>query len=159
VKTALGATDKVDTPLHPRLEEHKRYFEKHVGQLKEQAQRAILKHKKEIVERQLVVERLANMAIELYAAAATIARTQRLIDERGAAACERELALCDLFVVEAGRRFRASRIAIQSPQDETRRAVARHVRDAKGYGVVDALLQGDDGVVVETTPVISEVAR
>src|SRR5829696_3757273 len=104
VRTALGATDKVDTPVHPRLEAHKKYFEKHVGQLREQAERAILKHKKEIVERQLVVERLANMAIELYATAATIARTQRLVDERGAEACERELLLCDLFCVESGRR-------------------------------------------------------
>jgi alkylation response protein AidB-like acyl-CoA dehydrogenase len=143
VKTAFGATDKVDTPLHPRLEEHKRYFEKHVGQLKEQAQRAILKHKKEIVERQLVVERLANMAIELYAAAATIARTQRLIDERGAAACERELALCDLFCVESGRRFRREREALAGREEEVddrRRAIAAAVREAGGYVVTDAIL-------------------
>ena len=53
----------------------------------------------------------------------------------------------------------AMRIAIQSPQDETRRTVARHVRDAKGYGVVDALLESDDAVVIEEVPVTSEVAR
>ena len=48
------------------------------------AERGALKHRKRIIERQLVVERLANMAIELYATAATIARTQRLLAERGA---------------------------------------------------------------------------
>jgi hypothetical protein len=80
------------------------------------------------------------MAIELFATACVLARTQRLLDERGEAGCERELALCDLFVVEAGRRFRARRIMLQSPQDETRRLVARHVREAGGYGVVNTLL-------------------
>ena len=135
LRTALGATDGVDTPLHPRLEEHRRYFEKHVRQLREEAQRAILKHRKRIIERQLVVERLANMAIELYATAATIARTQRLIDERGAEGCEGELALCDLFCVESGRRFRAQREALAGREDEVddrRRAVAATVRETAG---------------------------
>ena len=96
------------------------------------------------------------MAIELFATACVLARTQRLIDERGEAGCERELALCDLFVVESGRRFRPARIAIQSPQDDARRAIAKHVRDAKGYGVEDTLLRADDGVVIEPPAVGSE---
>jgi acyl-CoA dehydrogenase family protein 9 len=84
-----------------------------------------------------------------------LSRTQRLLDERGEDACERELALCELFAVESGRRFRTARIAIQSPQDETRRTVARHVRDAKGYGVEDTLLR-DDGVALEPPAVPAE---
>jgi hypothetical protein len=67
--------------------------------------------------------------------------------ERGEADCAYELELCDLFVVEAGRRFRANRLAIQSAQDETRRAVARGVRERGGYGVNDAILPSD---LVET---------
>jgi acyl-CoA dehydrogenase family protein 9 len=144
VRTALGGTvDKVDAQLHPRLQEHKAYFEKHVAQLKEATQRAITKHRKQIVERQLVVERLANMAIELYATAATIARTQRLIDERGMERCEREIALCDLFCVEAGRRFRAQRNALDGLEEEVddrRRAIAATVREAAGYFVPDPIL-------------------
>ena len=97
-------------------------------------------YRKEIVERQQELERLADMAIELFATACVLARTQRLLEERGEAGCERELALCDLFVVESGRRFRASRIAIQSPQDETRRVVARARARSEGYGVDDTLL-------------------
>jgi hypothetical protein len=159
IRTRLGDKPDLEVPLHERLKPHKEYFEKHVGELKDRAERVIRAYRKEVVEAQQELERLADMAIELFATACVIARTQQLVEERGEAACERELALCDLFVVEAGRRFRASRIAIQSPQDETRRAVARHVRDAKGYGVVDALLQDGGGVVVEKTPVISEAAR
>jgi hypothetical protein len=67
--------------------------------------------------------------------------TQRAIEERGVEACAHEVDLCDLFVVESGRRFRSARVALQSPQDETRRAVARTVRTRHGYGVSDALLE------------------
>jgi hypothetical protein len=81
------------------------------------------------------------MAIELFATACVLARTQQLLQERGDADCAHELALCDLFVVEAGRRFRASRQAILSAQDETRREVARAVREANGYRVTNAILR------------------
>jgi hypothetical protein len=92
------------------------------------------------------------MAIELFATACVLARTQQLLAERGEEDCERELALCDLFVIEAGRRFRASRLAIESAQDELRRTVARHVRADGGYGVADAILRDDAVAISETIP-------
>jgi hypothetical protein len=43
--------------------------------------------------------------------------------------------------VESGRRFRATRLTVQSELDDTRRAVARRVRSDGGYGVTDAILE------------------
>jgi acyl-CoA dehydrogenase family protein 9 len=63
-----------------------------------------------------------------------------LVEGRGAGECERELALCDLFCVEAGRRFRSARVKLESPEDETRREVAGMVREAGGYFVEDSIL-------------------
>jgi len=140
LRSRLGATPTLDVALHARLRTHAQFFEKHVAELKDHSERLIFAYRKEIVERQQELERLADMAIELFATACVLARTQQLLEQRGEAGCERELALCDLFVVESGRRFRASRITLQSPQDETRRLVARHVREAGGYGVVNTLL-------------------
>ncbi len=140
VKSAFGATATLDVELHERLQPHKRYFEKHVGELAGATDRAIRKHRREIIERQQVLERLANMAIELFARACVIARTQRLVDQRGAEMCVRELALCDLFCVESGRRFRSARVKLESPEDETRREVAGMVREAGGYFVEDSIL-------------------
>jgi alkylation response protein AidB-like acyl-CoA dehydrogenase len=140
VRSALGATATLDVELHERLETHKRYLEKHVAELHAVTERLIRILRREIVDRQQELERLADMAVELFATACTIARTQRLIDERGADDSARELDLCDLFVVESGRRFRTARDAIQSPQDETRRKVARRVRSDAGYQVPDAIL-------------------
>jgi alkylation response protein AidB-like acyl-CoA dehydrogenase len=143
VKSALGASDRIDTPLHPRLAEHRKYFEKHVGELREATERAIMRHRAAIIERQLVVERLANMTIELYATACVLARTQRALDERGEEGSRDALALCDLFCVEAGRRFRDSRNALDEREDAVdaqRVAVAAAVRAARGYFASDTIL-------------------
>ena len=143
VKSVVGGREKVETAVHPALREHAEYFEKHVAELARAAEASVTKYRKAIVERQFVLERLANMAIDMYATACTIARTQRLIDERGAAQCEREIALCDLFCVEAGRRFRANRLAVDAREEEVddrRRAAAAAAREQRGYFVADAIL-------------------
>jgi hypothetical protein len=57
------------------------------------------------------------------------------------------MALCDLFCVEAGRRFRGNRNMLDSKEeevDETRRSVAAAVREGKGYFVADAILEDED---------------
>ncbi len=144
VRTALGApVDRVHVELHPRLRAHKRFLEKHVAELHAATEAAVMKHRKKLVERQFVVERLANMAIELYARAATVARTQKLLEERGAEGCAHELALTDLFCVESGRRFAQQRDLLggsNAAVDATRRAVAATVRASAGYTVPDAVL-------------------
>jgi acyl-CoA dehydrogenase family protein 9 len=159
LRSRLGATPTLDVALHERLREHATHFEKHVAELKDGAERVIRAYRKEVVERQQELERLADMAIELFATACVLARTQRLLEERGEGACAHELALCDLFVVEAGRRFRASRIALQSPQDELRRTVARDARALRGYGVTDALLRDARGDAAAESPLTTEAAR
>ena len=142
VRSALGKAT-LDIALHERLQHHKTYFEKHVAELSAATERMVMKYRQEIVERQLVLERLANMAIDLYATVCVIARTQRLIEERGIDAVTKELDLCDLFCVSAGRRFKGNRLALDSADDDTRRAIAAAVRTAEGYFVEDALLESE----------------
>jgi alkylation response protein AidB-like acyl-CoA dehydrogenase len=143
VKLRLGQTSTLDIDVHDRLRKHKEYFEKHVAELGSGTDRAIVRHREGIVDRQLVLERLANMAIDLFASASVIARTQSLIDDRGVESCEREIALCDLFCVEAGRRFRGNRNMLDGREehvDDTSRGIAAAVRSGKGYFVTDAIL-------------------
>jgi len=143
VRSRLGASVTLDARLHPRLARHKSYFEKHVAELKQSTHRAIMKHRRAIIDRQLILERLANMAIELVATACVMSRTQRLIDEKGIDECAREIELCDLFCVEAGRRFRANRDALEGRADDidaTRQSVAATMRAEQKYFVKDAIL-------------------
>ncbi|HSJ15499.1 MAG TPA: acyl-CoA dehydrogenase family protein [Longimicrobiales bacterium] len=143
VRGVVGNRDRVDVEVHAALREHVRYFEKHVAELARAAESLVLRHRKRIIDRQLVLERLANMTIEMYATGCTIARTQRLIEEQGADGAAREIRLCDLFCVESGRRFRANRIALDADEedvDDRRRDVAAAARAAGGYFVADAIL-------------------
>jgi acyl-CoA dehydrogenase family protein 9 len=144
VKLRLGQTSTLDIELHNRLKKHKEFFEKHVADLGGATDRIVIRHREKIVDAELMLERLADMAIDLFATAAVIARTQNLIDERGIEQCEREIALCDLFCLEAGRRFRENRNLLDSREenvDDGRRRIARAVRDSKGYFVTDAILE------------------
>ena len=144
VRLRLGQTSTLDFEVHERLKKHKDYFEKHVAELGGATDRSILRHREKIVDSQLILERLANMAIDLFATACVIARTQSLIDERGAETCDREIALCDLFCVEAGRRFRGNRHMLDGRAhevDDIRRSVASSIRGGKGYFVTDAILE------------------
>jgi alkylation response protein AidB-like acyl-CoA dehydrogenase len=143
VKSAVGGSDKVDVEVHDRLREHVGYFEKHVADLARATEAAVMRQRKEIVDRQLVLERLADMAILLYATACTISRTQQLVDRKGVDGATSELALCELFCIEAGRRFRRNRQALDGDEeaiDDRRRSVAAAARRAGGYDVEDAIL-------------------
>jgi len=144
VKLRLGQTSTLDIDLHNRLKKHKEFFEKHVADLGGATDRIVIRHREKIVDAELMLERLADMAIDLFATAAVIARTQSLIDERGIEQCEREIALCDLFCLEAGRRFRENRNMLDSREenvDDGRRRIAGAVREGKGYFVTDAILE------------------
>jgi alkylation response protein AidB-like acyl-CoA dehydrogenase len=144
VKLRLGQTSTLDIELNNRLKKHKEFFEKHVADLGGATDRIVIRHREKIVDAELMLERLADMAIDLFATAAVIARTQSLIDERGVEQCEREIALCDLFCLEAGRRFRENRNLLDSREenvDDGRRRIAGAVRAGKGYFVTDAILE------------------
>ncbi|HKY98172.1 MAG TPA: acyl-CoA dehydrogenase family protein [Gemmatimonadaceae bacterium] len=147
IRGLLGATGNLETKLHTRLADHKNFFEKHVRELRQATDRAIMRHRTEIVDRQLVLERLANMAIELFATACVISRTQSIIDDKGEEGAEREISLCDLFCVESGLRFRQNRDTLGSLSEATdakKRTVAADVREAAGYFVSDAILDVTD---------------
>jgi hypothetical protein len=87
------------------------------------------------------------MAIELFATACVISRTQAILDEKGEEGAERELSLCDLFCVESGLRLRANREMLSGDSDAIdakRRTVAADLREAGRYYVEDAILVAAD---------------
>src|SRR5690606_14828698 len=71
MRSAVGPRDRIDVEVHPSLREHVRYFEKHVAELARATENVIMAEREKIVDRQLLLERLANMAIEMYATACT----------------------------------------------------------------------------------------
>lgn len=142
MRSVFGATSTLDVALHPRLLEHKRYFEKHVGELSAATERMLTRHREEIIDRQFILERLATMAIELFARAAVLSRTTDGLDKLEEKESEPLLALCDVFCVDSGRRFRSARQGLDARDEEVddqRRAVAAAIRAAGGAYVGDPL--------------------
>lgn len=137
VLTSFGRGTDLKVEFDDTLKGHERYFEKHVAEFRHAAEDAVMHYRQKIVEHQFVLERIANMTIELFARAATLSRTQKLIDERGVDACAHEISVCGMFCVESGRRFKVNREALDSREEELdghRREIAKAVR-AKGGAV------------------------
>ena len=102
VRSVFGASVTLDVDLDHRLAKHKEFFEKHVAELRSAAESAVTTHRSEIVDRQLVVERLSNMAIELFATACAISRTESLLQAGHVEVSDEAIQLCDIFCVESG---------------------------------------------------------
>ncbi|HEX8693890.1 MAG TPA: acyl-CoA dehydrogenase family protein [Longimicrobium sp.] len=145
VRLALGRGEpSVEGEVHPALRRHFDYLADHTRDLRAATERVIRAHGAGVVERQFVVARLADMAIELYVRAATLSRTQALLEAhaRGEAVAPpltsstvaldeesvaRLLRLCDLACQRSGLRFRAARVALNDDRDSLLRAVAADV--------------------------------
>lgn len=145
VRLALGAGEPaLETDVHPRLQTHFDYLVEHTRDLRIAAERALRRHGKRIPERQFIVTRLGEMAIELYVRAATLSHTQALLQAQAAgasvappftstrqpldqASMQRVLRLCDLACLRSGLRFRAAREALNGSRDDLVRAVAADV--------------------------------
>jgi acyl-CoA dehydrogenase family protein 9 len=80
----------------------------------------------------------------MFATACVLSRTQGLIDQHGEEASESVIALCDMFCVDSGRRFRGARSALDQRDEEVddrRRTVAAAARASGGPYVGDPILE------------------
>jgi len=102
------------------LEQYTELFAKHVDS-------AMARHGKSISEMQFTQKRIANAAIELYAASAVVSRTARAIERHGEEGSRREVDLTHLFVRGAQERLAATLQSFHSNDDELRKSVAQRM--------------------------------
>ena len=121
-RTVLGRERM--TRAHPLLSREAVIFEDFTGELATIAESTLRKHGREIAERQFVQRRIAEMAMDLYAIAACIARTTRAIERRGEDGARREIDLTTVFTGIAHKRLRQHVSDFQKNDDELRKAVA-----------------------------------
>nr|XP_058903939.1 very long-chain specific acyl-CoA dehydrogenase, mitochondrial isoform X4 [Kogia breviceps] len=78
----------------------------------------LMKHKKEIVNEQFLLQRLADSAIDLYAMVVVLSRASRALSE-GHPTAQHEKMLCDSWCTEAAARIKENVAALQSdPQQQ-----------------------------------------
>ena len=130
-RSALGRERM--TRHHTLLEREAVVFEQYSTELAKVVDKVLRKHGKDIAEMQFTQKRTAEMAIELFAIAAVVARTTRAIERRGEEGARREIDLTRVFVRGAAGRLATTLAAVDDNDDELRKAVASRTYDDGGY--------------------------
>jgi acyl-CoA dehydrogenase family protein 9 len=118
---------------HPVLAAETVLFERSTADLAGAVERVLRKHGKEIAEKQFVQKRIAEVAIDLYALAATLSRTTRAIEARGEEGARREIELCQGFAVLAEKRLSDRLGEMERDSDELLKSIAARTYEDGGY--------------------------
>lgn len=130
---SYGRTPQI-TRAHPALQEQVIYAEDTVQALAALSETALRRHGRDIVQQQLLVSRIADVAIDLLALCATLSRTTQLIEQRGLEKCQAELSMTYTFYSDARRRIRANvHASTGRNNDEALQHVADAVLASGGY--------------------------
>jgi acyl-CoA dehydrogenase family protein 9 len=130
-RSALGRERM--SKAHPVLAREAVLFEEYTGHLKNNVDKVLRRHGRNIAEMQFSQKRAADVAIDLYAIAAVLSRTTRAIEKRGEEGARREIDLASVFVGAARRRLAENVAAFDENDDELRKAVAQKVCADNGY--------------------------
>lgn len=118
---------------HPLLKREAVVFEEYVQRLAQEVDKVLRKHGRDIAEMQYTQKRTAELAIELYAVAACIARTTHAIERRGEEGARREIDLTGIFVAAAEKNMKQIVAEVDQNDDELRKSVASRTYDDGGY--------------------------
>ena len=130
-RSALGREQL--TGVHSSLKRETVFFEESVTALSRETERVLRKHGKDIAEKQFVQRRLAEVALDLYAMAAVLSRTTRIIAQRGEEASRREIDLTAGFCTMARRRLSDRLANMEREDDELLKQIAGRGYDDGGY--------------------------
>ena len=130
--TSLGR-DKIEL-CHESLVEQREVFEKYVPVFSEMCESLLKKHRKKIIDEQLVLKRLADVAIDLFAGLCTISRVSQLIELKGEKETLNEQLICSIFSKQAKRRMNQNlRRLSQENEDNTSQELADGLISAGSY--------------------------
>jgi hypothetical protein len=99
--------------------------------------RILKEHKKDIINQQLTLKRIADTAIDLYAQSAVISRASKALENKEESA-EHEARVAALFLEKSTKRIHSNLAGLRSSTpliyDQLVYAVANDIIDLKGYG-------------------------
>jgi len=119
--------------VHPVLSGVKTQFEEWARNLHFTAERVLIHHGKNIIYKEMVQERLADAAIDLYGMIATLSRVDTKISRDGLDKCEREIKLCNAYSEQAWRRVRRNLLMVDKNLDWEMKAISDFVIEEKEY--------------------------
>ncbi len=115
------------------LEDEYSRIEEYTRHLAEAAEKVIRRYKKKIIEKEYVIERIADMVIDLYVMTAVVSRVSAAIKEKGVDKAEAEINICKTFCNFAWRRVRRNSRMIDRNDDEILTAIAGTTLEKEAY--------------------------
>jgi acyl-CoA dehydrogenase family protein 9 len=119
------------TKVHDALSDEADSVASIIHDLATNVETLLLKHGKDVIERQFLQLRMANAAIDIYMSVATLSRTTWEIERAGSVdAASAELDCARVFIGAAMRRARRNIRALKVNQDATLKAIAERALDS-----------------------------
>ncbi len=92
-------------------------------------EKALIEHGKAIIDRQMLQERMANAAIDIYLSTAVLSRVTTALKRHGETGAAADLEAARLFIPTSMRRTRRAIRALERNADDTVRAIAQRALD------------------------------
>jgi acyl-CoA dehydrogenase family protein 9 len=121
------------TAVHPALKPWADYSMQYVERFHRTVDSAIMKFGKRVIDRQLMLKRFADIAIDLYAMLAVLSRVTSRINAVGEEAAQPEIDIVRIFCEDAWRGVRRNLRQIRRHQDRSVRRVAAHMAERQSY--------------------------
>lgn len=121
---------------HGTLRREVLILEDHVAALARGVDKVLRRHGKDIAEMQYTQRRLADIATDLFALSACIARCTRAIERKGESGARRESELTAAFANMADRRLKANMAAFDANDDELLKGIATQACADGAYSYV-----------------------
>ncbi len=117
------------TKVHELLADEADLVADNIHGLAMAVEKSLIEHGKAIIERQMLQERMANAAIDIYLSTAVLARATAAIKKHGETGAAADLEAARLFIPTSMRRTRRAIRALERNADDTVRAVAQRALD------------------------------
>jgi len=117
------------TKVHEALKDEAEMVAENIHALAQAVEKALIEHGKGIIDRQMLHERMANAAIDIYLATAVLSRVTSAIAKHGEEGAAADLDAARIFIPMAMRRTRRAIRALDRNQDARMSALAQRALD------------------------------
>jgi len=123
------------TKAHPLLKREATQIEDFTLALSKTVEALLLKHGKEIIEKQFAQHRIAKWVINLYIMIAVVSRATRMLDEQGVKKADTHLKMARAICAKSANKIRREMKGMDKNSDELHKELIDIAQEAGGYPV------------------------
>lgn len=122
-----------DIPVDDNLKEYADIFSDYTLAFSKIVEDILKEHKKEVIGKQLISKRVADIAIDLLTGYSVLSRVDSIIKEKGASNAKAEITICKIFTQAAKRRMNQNLRRIENNEDSDVDYLADFIIANDGY--------------------------